>query len=200
MDVKTIRKKLGLPDFRIILSIGHLGPIKGHDDSIAALSLVKQYFPGAKLYIAGDGTKEDIERLHGKIEKLKLQDSVILLGQITNALEWMQACDIFLQPSLEEAFGLVFLEAGLCRKPSVATKVGGIPEIIVDGEDGYLVEPHEPEKLAERIISIFSSDDKLREMGDSAFHRVEQNFLLSDQIDKLESYFKLISQHKSENS
>lgn len=191
-----MRTKLGLPDCRIIFSLGHLGSIKGHDDSIKALSIVKRKFRDAKLYIAGDGSEADHERLHLLIEELKVQNSVILLGQITNALEWMQACDLFLQPSLEEAFGLVFLEAGLCKKPTIATTVGGIPEIIDDGVTGYLVSPQKPDALAEKIITLLSSEERMQQMGDAAHAKVKQHFVLSKQIDKLEQHFNSLVQNR----
>ena len=193
MDRATVRHKLDLDDRPIILSLGHLGPIKGHDDSIQAISLVKKKIPGIKLYIGGDGEIADYERLHTLIENLKLQDSAILLGQVINSLEWMEACDIFLQPSLEEAFGLVFIEAGLCRRPCIATNVGGIPEIIVDGQSGFLVNPHDHEAIASRILDLLESVGKRQTMGEAAFNHVQQNFLLSKQVDKLESYLRIVA-------
>lgn len=194
IDKTGVREKLGLPDNPIILSLGHLGPIKGHDESIRALSLIKKDFRNAKLYIGGDGSEADSERLHTLIEELKLQDSVILLGQITNSLEWMKACDIFLQPSREEAFGLVFLEAGLCKKPTVATRVGGIPEIIVDGVTGFLVKPFRPDQIAEKLSALLCSHELMETMGNAARLRVEQEFNLGQQVDKLEQLFAKLVQ------
>jgi len=190
-DLGTLayRKKLGLNDGQILLSLGHLGPIKGHEDSIRAMALIKPEFPNCRLYIAGDGEITDHERLHELIESLNLQGDVILLGQITNALDWMMACDIFLQPSREEAFGLVFLEAGLCRKPTVATRVGGIPEIIEDGVNGYLVQPNAPDQLADRILQLLSSKEKMDTMGESASDIVSQRFDLETQVAALEQFF-----------
>lgn len=197
LNPSDMRKTLHLPNCKIILSLGHLGIIKGHDDSINALPTVLEKFPKAKLYIAGDGTMGDYERLHELIESLKLQNSVILLGQITNPLEWMQACDIFLQPSLEEAFGLVFLEAGLCRKPTVATRVGGIPEIVIEKETGLLVEPGSPGQISASLIELLSSNELRVEMGEKANEWIHKQFLLNDQLLKLEEYFSSIVNRKT---
>lgn len=186
------RKKLGLGKGRIIFSLGHLGPIKGHEDSIKAMAIVKSVYTDCRLYIGGDGTIADHERLHELIEKMHLQGDVIMLGQITNSLEWMMACDIFLQPSREEAFGLVFLEAGLCEKPSVSTRVGGIPEILTDGQNGYTVKTHSPEELAARILELYSEPGKIEEMGASAKKIVTERFDLCNQLDQLEKHFKTI--------
>ncbi len=189
-EKERVKSRLGLGDRPVILSLGHLGTIKGHDDSIRALALVRARIPEVKLYIGGDGDSTEYERLHSLIEELQLQDSAILLGQVSNAMEWMMACDIFLQPSIEEAFGLVFIEAGLCKKPCIATRVGGIPEIILEGKSGFLVKPHDVEAIAARILELLESEDKLARMGNFAYQNILENFLLSRQADKLESYLE----------
>ena len=134
---EALKETLGICG-TIIFSAGHLGPIKGHEDSIMALVELNHYFPDqakeAKLYIAGDGSKPEYKHLNTLIRKHQLDGQVTLLGHTSNTISWMQACDIFLQPSREEGFGLVFLEAGLCSKPTIATQVGGIPDIIINNE------------------------------------------------------------------
>ena len=193
-DITEMRRKLRLSDGMILLSLGHLGPIKGHEDSIKAMPAIRDRFPETRLYIGGDGLAEDHERLHALIEELSLQGVVILLGQITNSLEWLQACDIFLQPSREEAFGLVFLEAGFCAKPSVSTAIGGIPEIIIDGETGYLVNTHHPDEVAEKVIALIASEQDRLAMGDAAKRHISKNFGLSDRIDQLERLLQLMAE------
>ncbi len=190
-----IRKKLGLTKSGpMLFSLGHLGPIKGHEDSIEAVALLRKKNSSIRLYIAGDGLAADYERLHEQIDRLNLRGSVVLLGQITNAMEWMQACDIFLQPSREEAFGLVFLEAGLCSKPTVATDIGGIPEIIVNDKTGYLVKTHSPSLLADKLEELINSNDKLKSMGKAARLHIIQNFSLSRRIDHLENHLRSIAE------
>jgi len=191
-DVRAIRRKLKLPEERILLSLGHLGTIKGHDDSIRAMVQIREQFPDTYLYIGGDGTVQDHERLHSLIEELNLQGFVILLGQITNGLEWLMACDIFTLPSREEAFGLVFLEAGLCAKPTVATRVGGIPEIIQHEKTGYLVKPQHFDELAVRIIELLSNEEKRRRMGRLAREHVLAHFDLNDRIAELDKFLRAV--------
>ena len=192
-DIDEIRSNLRLSEGVILFSLGHLGPIKGHEDSIKAMPAIRSRFPEARLYIAGDGLAEDHERLHALIEELSLQGVVILLGQITNSLEWLQACDIFLQPSREEAYGLVFLEAGLCAKPSVSTAIGGIPEIVIDGETGYLVNTRSPSEVAEKVNALIASEPERLAMGEAAKRYVRKNFDLSDRIDQLERLLQLMA-------
>ncbi len=187
-DIFEIRRKFQLSEGRILFSLGHLGPIKGHEDSIKAMPKIRSRFPDVRLFIAGDGLAEDHERLHALIEERHLQGAVILLGQITNSLEWMQACDIFLQPSREEAFGLVFLEAGLCGKPTVSTLIGGIPEIIVDGETGHLVSTLNPDGLAKKVVELFASEEDMAAMGAAAKQYIAKHFMLSEKILELENH------------
>lgn len=192
LSTEEAQKKLKLSG-KIIFSAGHLGPIKGHDDSINALALLKQSSPALfkqlHLYIAGDGSESDYQRLKDLIKKAQLTDKVTLLGQITNIMEWMQACDIFLQPSREEGFGLVFIEAGLCHKPTLATHVGGIPDIIINGETGYLVEPENPAMLANRLSELLTDTEKAKQICQQAYERTLEHFLLSNQIKKLEKVY-----------
>jgi len=132
MDQDEARDQLNVKGTPSLLSVGHLGPIKGHDDSVEAFSHVVPVFPDAHLYIAGDGSEGDFRRLQDLIASRGLSDAVTLLGQVNDVSARFDACDIFLQPSREEAFGLVFIEAGIRRKPVLATRIGGIPEIVTD--------------------------------------------------------------------
>ena len=189
---ESARIKLGIPDCRIILSLGHLGEIKGHEESIKAVAIAREHHPDIRLYIGGDGQESDYDRLHTLIEELNVQGAVTLLGQITNVVDWMLACDVFLQPSREEAFGLVFIEAGLCKRPTVATAVGGIPEIIDDGRTGFLVDVNSPEQIAEKLLVLLSDGRKANEIGEAAHLHVIDNFLLKDQVEKLAKYFQAL--------
>lgn len=183
------RRTLGLQG-KVVLSLGHLGPIKGHDDSIRAVAKLTAKYPDIRLYIAGDGAIQDRQRLTTLIKELQLGEHVTLLGQISQALQWMKACDIFLQPSREEGFGLVFLEAGACEKPVIATHVGGIPDIIESGKTGILVAPEQPEEIATALDKLLGNPDIRSSYGKEACMRVTQHFNLNDKITQLESILK----------
>lgn len=186
-----VRKALNIPkDSIAILSLGHLGEIKGHDDSIEALSLVAKQSLDINLYIGGDGTKTDYQRLQSLIAEKGLSSRVKLLGQLTNVVDWLHACDIFLQPSIEEGFGLVFAEAGAAGLPVLATNVGGIPDIVVDGETGILVEPREPQKLAQAIESIFCDKEHRELMGKRGRERIVRHFSLEAMGDQYDHLFR----------
>jgi len=187
-------------DHLILLSIGHLGEIKGHQDTLVALHDLLTDFPKIHLYIAGDGSQSEKTTLLSIIEKLALADHVSLLGQINNADDWLTACDIFVQPSIEEAFGLVFIEAGSKAKPVVSTAVGGIKEIIVHNETGLLVSPKSPQELAKAIAICIENPEKRKQMGNNAYDRVASKYtlehMISNYLDEFTKQLKLKSKKR----
>lgn len=191
-ETASRRAALGVDDSPLLLSVGHLGPIKGHDDSIAALAMLQRQGRSARLYIAGDGDESDYQRLRKLVVELDLEHAVTLLGQVGNVQEWLQACDVFLQPSREEAFGLVFLEAGLAAKPTVATAVGGIPEIVEHGETGLLVPPEDPAAIAAAIEKLLGDREVAAAMGAAARTRIVENFSIEGKVGELVSYFETV--------
>lgn len=190
-DKVAAKMKLGFdPDKRLLLSLGHLGEIKGHDYTLAGLGKVVNRFPDVHLYIGGDGQPKDYERLRNLIQKHGLQDYVTMLGEVTNAFELIAACDIFVQPSLEEAFGLVFIEAGAHAKPTVATEVGGIPDIIINNETGILAPPRDSEAIALAIIKMLENPEWTAQLGQKARERIVANFSLEKMADKYVSVYE----------
>ncbi|WP_394171952.1 glycosyltransferase family 4 protein [Thalassotalea litorea] len=183
-----IRDKLSVSDDEFILfSLGHLGEIKGHQHTICALQYIDN--PNVHLYIAGSGSESEKSELKALVAKHQLQDRVHFIGQTNIANQWMQACDIFIQPSLEEAFGLVFIEAGSYSKPVIATNVGGIKDIILNNQTGLLVEPGQPEEIA-AAITLLQSDPGIREsFGRNGLIRVRQKFLLEHMINRYQLLF-----------
>lgn len=192
-SVLNTRNALNLPEDQIVLlSIGHLGEIKGHQDTISALATLASQQNNIHLYIAGDGSTQEKNTLLALVEKLKLEHCITFLGQINNAPQWLEACDIFIQPSIEEAFGLVFAEAGAKGKPAIATKVGGIKEIIIDGETGYLVPPSSSESLAQALQKLLESPKQRKLLGDNAYQRIASQFSIDNMVDKYLTIFNQV--------
>ncbi|GDY26896.1 hypothetical protein AHAT_27860 [Agarivorans sp. Toyoura001] len=187
------RQQLDLPSDQIVLfSAGHLGRIKGHQDTLKAFKQISDKY-NCQLYIAGSGSAKDTQVIQRYRDKMGLQEQVHFLGQISNSSLWMEAADIFVQPSLEEAFGLVFIEAGLHHTPVVATNVGGIPDIIVNGETGYLVPAANPEALEQALVKLIESSQLRDQFGAAAKQRIESKFNKQHMIDKyLNTFHQLI--------
>lgn len=160
----------------LLLSMGHLGSIKGHDILIQAFAEVLSNRPGLYLYIAGDGSESERLRLEELIESLQLKDNVTLLGQVKNPAQWMSVADAFVMAPREEGFGLVFAEASIMGLPIVATRVGGIPDIIVDGETGLLVAPESVDELACALERILKDESFATSLGQAAALRAIKKF------------------------
>ncbi len=157
MDKATCRAKLGLPyDKKIIFNISNLIESKGHKYLISAMQYVVATSNHCECYIAGKGYFK--ESLENQINELQLQNHVKLLGWIPDEQipMWMNACDLFVHPSLAESFGIVQIEAMACGKPVVATINGGSESIITSDKYGLLCEPANPQDLSEKIIEGLS--------------------------------------------
>ncbi len=154
MNPYECRKLLGLSvDKKIILTIGNLEEVKGHKYLIEAISNVVKWRRDIICIIIGVGKLE--KELNGQISSSNLQDYVKLIGSKPHneIPQWINACDIFVLPSLKEGNPTVLVECLGCGKPFVGTKVGGIPEIIVSEDYGLLAKPGDSNELAEKILT-----------------------------------------------
>lgn len=152
-----------------LVFIGRLISSKGPSDLLKAVSYIKD--AKFRLLIIGDGPeRQNLEKLS---EELSFTDKIEFLG----ALPWpetisiLKSADIFINPSYTEGLPTTVIEAALCRTAIVATNVGGTPEIITDGESGFLVEPRKPEKLAEKIMMLIQNEDLRLMFGITAERR-----------------------------
>ena len=138
-DMFSCREKLSLPqDKRILFGLGILTERKGFQYLVEAMSHIAKERSDVLCYVGGSGPYR--EHLEMMIQEFHLQDTVFLLGRVSDEdlPIWMNACDLFVLPSLNESFGVVNIEALACGKPVVATNVGGIPEIICSEDYGLL--------------------------------------------------------------
>jgi glycosyltransferase involved in cell wall biosynthesis len=115
-----------------------------------------------------------------------------LLGKQDRVHEILSLADIFLLPSDQESFGLAALEAMACEVPVIATRVGGIPEVIEDGVDGYLVAPRDVEAAARHALEILSRADRGREMGRRARANARLKYCADDVIPRYEAYYEKV--------
>jgi len=150
------------PETQVIFSAGTLHERKGYKYLISAYRKILQKFPNSKLIIAGEGPeRENLEKL---IENLDLGKRVMLLGQRNNIPELLQSANLFVLPSLKEAFGLAILEAMQAGLPVVASRVGGIPEI-VDQNSGILVEPGNKNELIKSVSKLLLHPEAMEKLG-----------------------------------
>jgi len=138
--------------------------------------------------IIGEGPERPA--LEQKIIKCKLKDAVRLAGAIPNARQYLLAFDIFVLPSLKEGFPWTVLEAAAAGLPIIVTKVGGVPEIIKNEDNGLLIEPAQPEAINQTLLKLIYNENERRRLGANA-QRTSEKFPL-EAMNK--EYSKIISQ------
>ena len=155
-----------------ILCVARMYPRKRIGDLLEASARLRRRIPGARVRIVGKGPEwEDVVRLHGT---LGLGETVALLGDVSRerlAEEYVGA-DIFCLPSVQESFGIVFLEAMAAGLPVVACRAAAIPEVVEDGVTGLLVPPRDPAGLAGALEALAADPGRARAMGDAGRRRV----------------------------
>ena len=183
-DIYKIKKDLSIENNSpIILSIGRLHYVKGHIYLIRAVKILIDKNPNLKLLIIGDGPER--KNLENESVKLGLNNSILFLGEIRETVLYYKLADIFILPSINEGFGLSVVEAMSNKLLVIASSVGGIPEIIKDSVNGFLVEPGSPIKLAEVISDTISKDNLDKEkITENAYDNFKLNFSLEIMLNK----------------
>lgn len=145
------------PDSPWIISIGELHPTKQHNITIGAMPALLQKYPSVKLVIIGEGQERD--SLNELITDKNLSDKVFLPGAISNAANYLKAGNVFVLSSISEAFGYVVLEAAKAAVPIIASKVGGVPEIVESGTEATLINNIDETNLADALIKHFEDEE-----------------------------------------
>lgn len=144
-----------------ILFVGRLHPVKGTQYLLGAMSIVHRELPEAKLILVGDG--EEREHLETLTDNLGIRECVEFAGRVPHERveDYMNQAEVFVLSSLSEGFPVTILEAMACGLPVVATRVGGVPDIIKNGTNGYLVDTMNQEQIAEALLNLLQ-DKQLR--------------------------------------
>jgi glycosyltransferase involved in cell wall biosynthesis len=173
---REVRRELGLsPENSLVLSASNLRPEKGLDVLLKAFPIILKKCPSAVLIIVGDGPEKN--RLEELAAELRLGERVRFLGLRSDVQLFMQICDVLVVPSVwQEPAGLVVLEAMACGKPVVVTRVGGMPEPVLNGSTGMIVPPNSGVDLAEAISSILGDHQRALNMGAAARQHAETEY------------------------
>jgi glycosyltransferase involved in cell wall biosynthesis len=157
--------------------VGQVGPWKGHEDLIDAFAMLGENKAKVELHIIGRGKESFENHLRSKAAALGLSDRIIWRGFVANCAEIYRDLDICVVPSrYEEPFGLVAIEAGFFSIPVVASRRGGLPEIIEHGKNGFLFEAGRPEELALHLTMLINHVDRRLDAGKEGRSIAVRNF------------------------
>src|SRR5438552_18581563 len=155
---------------------------------------MQKQMPSIKIMI---GDVNERSSAKWKVRRLGLARRVHLLAKQDNVHEKLAVADLMLLPSQLESFGLAALEAMACEVPAIATNVGGLPEVIESGKNGFLGEVGEVEKMAAFAIDVLSNEKRLREIGKLARFEAQSRFCASKIIPQYEKFYQRILERAS---
>ena len=192
--IKEKRKSLGLNTKDLVVgTIGWLLRIKGPLYLLKAMEIIWQTNPGIQLVYVGKGDLE--EGLKKEAYRIGVSDKVTFLGWRDDIPEIMQVLDIFVLPSLNEGMGRVLVEAMAAGKPIVASDVGGIPDLVKDGQNGFLVKPGDVSDLSFAIKKLLD-DKKMREEMGKKGRAMAKDYSVEKMVDKIDALYASLYQRK----
>jgi len=185
----SVRKEFGVPgNVKLLTTVAVLRELKGIQFMLRALPAILSAHPSTYYLIVGDGSYR--EALETEADKAGVKDRVIFAGQRSDIPRLLAASDLFILPTLTEALPTVLAEAMAARLPIIASAVGGVPEMVVDGQNGCLVHPSDPQELSDVCIALLSDFEKQKAMGAAGWQIVNDKFNIQEQIKQLTILYK----------
>lgn len=191
VDASELKKKYGIEnDEKVIIHISNFRKVKRVEDVVKAYAQIYREIK-SKLLLVGDGP--ELTSVSNLVCQLGLKNHVIMLGNQKNIQELLSISDVKLLLSEKESFGLVLLEAMSCGVPCVGTRIGGIPEVIIDGETGFICELGDIEDIARKTMDILLDQNLHQSMSEQAIHRVHNVFQSEKVVGQYEEiYYRLV--------
>jgi L-malate glycosyltransferase len=193
-DVSSERSIFAEPEEKILVHLSNFRPVKRIGDVIEVFARVHKEVP-SRLIMIGDGPERS--PAEWQVRRLGLLNKVYFLGKQDNVHEKLAISDLMLLPSQLESFGLAALEAMACEVPTVATNVGGLPEVIEDGKNGILANVGDVDAMAKRAIELLSDEKRLREMGKLARFEAQSRFCSTKIIPQYERFYQRVLERAS---
>jgi len=192
LEADTIKRSFGIEAESLVVgTVGRLVPIKGHKYLVEAAPKILREVPNTKLVLVGNGyLRPQLEEL---TYKLGVRNAFLFLGWRPDIPKIMGMFDLFALPSLNEGMGKVLVEAMASGKPIVASNAGGIPDLVMDGDNGLLVPPKNSDQLAEAIIKLLKDDKRRMKMGNRG-EAIAKRYSVQSMVIKIETlYEKLLA-------
>ncbi len=191
-----IRREFNIPsNAKLLITVAVLRELKGIQFMIHALPSVLSEYPEVYYLVVGDGSHHAF--LEEEVDKAGVRDRVIFAGQRSNIPQLLAASDLFVLPTLTEALPTVLAEAMAARLPIIASAVGGVPEMVLDGESGILLPIGDSKALAAACISLVADAERRKVMGERGWQIVAEKFNVHAQSNKLKDlYLDLIKKYE----
>jgi N-acetyl-alpha-D-glucosaminyl L-malate synthase BshA len=181
-----MRPRFAAANERLLVHLSNFRPVKRVQDVVKVFARIAAAMP-ARLMLIGDGP--DRSAAEHLALQLKVQDRIHFVGKQDNVNELLPLADLMLMPSEMESFGLAALEAMACSVPSIATRVGGVPELIDDGRNGLLFDVGDVDSMAKAAIALLSDDSRLALLSKAARQTAQDHFCASRIIPLYERYY-----------
>lgn len=189
-DTEHLRSRYGVEENeKIIIHISNFRKVKRVNDVLTAFKKIEAAVP-SRLFLVGDGP--EYPEMHQLAADMGIDTKVKFLGKQANVADLLNISDLKLLLSEKESFGLVLLEAMACGVPCIGTKVGGIPEVIRHGENGFLTELGDTDTVAQRAIQILSDDTLWKSFSNQAIRHVRTSFYSEKIVQQYENVFKQV--------
>jgi glycosyltransferase involved in cell wall biosynthesis len=178
-----VRARLSLPpSARIVLAVGALVPHKGHRFLVEAMPRLVAEVKDAHVVIAGEGPlRKELQEL---AKPLWIDRRLVLAGQVDDLAGWFASAEVLAMPSLEEGLGTSVLDAMSVGVPVVASRAGGLPEMVRDGVEGLLVPPGDAKALSDALVRVLNDADLRARLSADARRRVDEAFHVDRMVDE----------------
>ena len=190
-----VKQEFGIPDnHRLVVHVANFTPKKRHEDLVQAARLVIDQEPQVSFLLVGQGPLEpDIK---AQVKNLHLENNVIFAGFRTDAPRIIGSADVFVLPSQFEGLPIAMLEAMALGRPVIASRVGGVPEVILDGVDGLLIDPLRPDQLAEKLLTVMRTPELREKLSNNAVQKVREHFSVKRMVESTEALYNLVLTEK----
>jgi N-acetyl-alpha-D-glucosaminyl L-malate synthase BshA len=193
--VEKLRASLSPPGEPLLVHVSNFRPVKRPVDCVEILARVLAKGINTRLVMVGDGSERT--NVEHKARCLGIYDKCVFVGKKPNIVDYLSAADVLLLPSEQESFGLAALEAMACEVPVIASRVGGVPEVVTDGETGFLSDVGDVEKMAENAARLLTDAELRREMGrrarESALARYRTDIVIPQYLEFYEQVLRKAS-------
>jgi glycosyltransferase involved in cell wall biosynthesis len=190
---RITRENFGIRDDEVLIGgVGRLEPVKGFTYFVDAAVEIANVVPNARFMLVGDGS----ERAAIEAKASALGDRIRLLGRREHVPNLMAAMDVFVLPSLNEGMGRVLLEAGAARVPMIATRVGGVPDLLQGGTLGVLVPPRNSAAIASAVIDLVKDASRREALSERARNEFVPRYSLENMVRQIEALYEEVCREK----